>query len=62
MNTKQRLELIEKQGKTISILKDEIKAMQRDAAAEGYFLTYLYSDELFVYIIFTKTIFTVPTV
>ncbi|WP_147474529.1 hypothetical protein [Chryseobacterium nematophagum] len=59
MNTNQRLELIEKEGKIASVLKDELMEIQNNAIAEGYLLTYLYSDNVFVYMLFSK--FTLPT-
>ncbi|CAA7196732.1 hypothetical protein [Chryseobacterium potabilaquae] len=59
MNTNQRLELIEREGKIASVLKDELMVIQNNAIAEGYLLTYLYSDNVFVYMLFSK--FTLPT-
>ncbi|CAA7387075.1 hypothetical protein [Chryseobacterium fistulae] len=59
MNTNQRLELIEKEGKIASVLKDELMGIQNNAIAEGYWLTYLYCDDVFVYMLFSK--FTLPT-
>ena len=60
MNTDQKLELIEKQGKAIPELKDEIFDVQRNSIANGYILAYLHSDENFVYMIFSKITFNIP--
>lgn len=56
MNTNQKLELIEKQDQTPIALKDQISAVQRSAVSQGYILSFLYSDEMFVYMLFTQII------
>lgn len=60
MNINQRLELIEKGSLAPSVIKDQITATQRDAVSQGYILSFLYSDEMFVYMLFTQII--LPTV
>ena len=56
MNTDQKLELIEKQGKAISDIKNEITAKQSGMTAQGYILSILHSDDMFVYMLFFKLI------
>lgn len=62
MNTSQELEIIEKLEKSSGDLKTEIDTTITDFKSNGYLLSYIHSDEMFIYIIFSKFDFTVPTV
>ncbi|MCQ4139212.1 hypothetical protein [Chryseobacterium sp. EO14] len=57
MNT-QILEIIEKSGKTPSVIKSEIQNAYDAALRDGYFLSYIFSDDLFTFLTFSKFVLT----
>lgn len=54
MNIGQKLEIIEKEGKTPAEIKSEIQNAYDAAIRDGYILGYIFSDDLFTFLIFTK--------
>lgn len=62
MTTIQELTVIEKLDKISGDLKIEIDNTITELKTNGYILSYIHSDEMFIYIISSKFDFTVPTV
>jgi len=57
MNTEQKLEIIEKDGKTPSEIKTEINMAYDMAFRDGFFLSYIFSDDMFTFLSFTKVVY-----
>lgn len=56
MNTSQKLELIDKSEKTPKEVRSEIEDMISSNQLDGFILSYIYSDDLFVYMLFFQIV------
>lgn len=62
MNTSQEFTIIEKLEKSSGELKIEIDNTITELKNNGYIISYIHSDEMFIYVISSKFDFTIPTV